>query len=195
MKKVLSLVFAIMLIEQVWAEDNYSFSAECDNGQILYYTITSNIEPYTVMITHPSTYGGTYAYYGYTKPNGEIIIPATVSYSGINYQVTSIGQSAFRKCDRLTSISIPNSVTSICQDAFNGCDYLAAIKIPNTINSIEASSFDGCSRLQYNEYDNALYLGNDENLYVALIKAKSTDVKSCEINSSCIVMAPYVFKE
>ena len=40
-------------------------------------------------------------------------IPATVTYNGINYSVTSIGALAFSFCSSLTSVTIPNSVTSI----------------------------------------------------------------------------------
>ena len=38
-------------------------------------------------------------------------------------KVTSIGESAFRKCTALTSINIPNSVTSIGESAFSYCIY------------------------------------------------------------------------
>lgn len=51
---------------------------------------------------------------------GEIIIPASVSYNGNIYGVTSIGYSAFDNCPSLTSVTIPNSVTSIGSCAFAG---------------------------------------------------------------------------
>ena len=49
------------------------------------------------------------------------IIPAIVTYQGITYDVTSIGERAFWDCSSLTSITIPNSVTSIGNFAFYGC--------------------------------------------------------------------------
>lgn len=45
--------------------------------------------------------------------SGNIVIPETVTYSGVTYTVTSIGGGAFYKCTGLTSVTIPNSVTTI----------------------------------------------------------------------------------
>ena len=49
---------------------------------------------------------------------GTIVIPASVTYSGTTYRVTSIGDGAFFDCTGLTSVTIPNSVTSIGGSAF-----------------------------------------------------------------------------
>ncbi len=61
--------------------------------------------------------------------------------------VTSIGDSAFRSCSDLTSVTIPNSVTSIGFCAFTGCDSLKSITIPSSVTSIGQSAFEGCSGL------------------------------------------------
>ena len=45
--------------------------------------------------------------------------------------VTSIGESAFERCDALTSITIPNSVTSIGMYAFCNYDALTSVTIEN----------------------------------------------------------------
>ena len=74
-------------------------------------------------------------------------IPATVSYDGTTYSVTSIGYCAFLNCSSLTSIDIPNSVTSIGVGAFFGCSSLTSVTIPNSVTSIGSSTFYGCSSL------------------------------------------------
>ena len=95
--------------------------------------------------------------------------------------VASIGNSVFVGCSSLTSINIPGSVTSIGDSVFYGCSSLTSINIPDGVMCIGHSAFDGCNSLIYNEYDNAYYLGNNNNPYVVLIKAKTTDVTICEI--------------
>ena len=74
-------------------------------------------------------------------------IPATVTYQGTTYTVTSIGGGAFADCSSLTSVTIPNSVTSIGSKTFFGCSSLITITIPNSVTSIGPAVFYGCSSL------------------------------------------------
>ena len=74
-------------------------------------------------------------------------IPATVSYNGTTYSVTSIRNSAFDWCSSLTSVDIPNSVTSIGDWAFEFCSSLTSITIPNSVTSIGYEAFRNCSSL------------------------------------------------
>jgi len=92
----------------------------------------------------------------------------------IGNSVTSIGGYSFWACSALTSVTIGNSVTSIDEYAFSECGELTSVTIGNSIKIIGVNAFGGCSKIAYNEYDNAQYLGNDDNAFVALIKAKNT---------------------
>ena len=96
-----------------------------------------------------------------------------------------------------STATIPNSVTSIGANAFRDCEGLKTIKIPSSVTSVGSEAFGNCSSLQYNEYDNGFYLGNDDNPYVCLIKAKPTDtiMTSCEINSNCKVIYDRAFED
>lgn len=71
-----------------------------------------------------------------------IVIPST--YNGM--KVTGIGDSAFRNCDSLESITIPNSVTSIDNYAFYGCDALINVTLYG-VTSIGSSAFEHCDSL------------------------------------------------
>lgn len=171
----------------------------------------STIEPNLVAVTYPNNVYGDY-YYDFTMPSGDLVIPETVVNNDITYTVVWINEKAFYECYELTSVTIPNTVGVIYSRAFYGCSGLTTVTIPNSVEIIQNEVFSGCSKLtsvsipnhvvgigynvfsgceqlQYTEYDNALYLGNTDNPYFALIKAKSTDVTSCVINNNCIVIA------
>ena len=61
--------------------------------------------------------------------------------------VTSIGDSAFNFCYKLTSVTIPNSVTSIGDFAFEDCSSLTSVTIPNSVTSIGRYAFHRCDNL------------------------------------------------
>lgn len=91
---------------------------------------------------------------------------------------------AFYGCSGVTSITIPDSVTSIGYYAFYNCSNLTSITIPDSVASIGGGAFSGCNNLQYNEYGNGYYLGNEYNPYIILIKAKTTSITYCIINDT-----------
>ena len=85
-----------------------------------------------------------------SNPNnysGEVVIPESVRYNDVDYNVTSIGNGAFRLCRGLTSVIIPNSVTSIGSSAFSECSGLTSIDIPNSVISISTFAFYECKGL------------------------------------------------
>ena len=64
-------------------------------------------------------------YKGLTTAN----IPASITYSGTTYSVTSIEEYAFFFCSSLTSVTIPNGVTCIGIFAFSKCSSLTKVNI------------------------------------------------------------------
>lgn len=76
-----------------------------------------------------------------------IIVPDKVSLSGKEFNVASIGDSAFFRCTKLSFIIIPNSIKSIGHQSFLGCTALATIDLPNSLSSIENSAFAECTSL------------------------------------------------
>ena len=61
--------------------------------------------------------------------------------------VTGIGKNAFADCNRLTSITLPAALRTIGQGAFAGCTALPAIGIPDGVTEIGADAFDNCDGL------------------------------------------------
>lgn len=120
---------------------------------------------------------------------------SNLSSISISESVSYIAECVFAGCGSLTTVTIPNSVTNIMYGTFMDCGNLTTINLPNTILSIAEEAFKNCNKLKYNEYDNAIYLGNAENPYAALIKVKSTDITDCEINNNCKAIAEDAFKD
>ena len=61
--------------------------------------------------------------------------------------VTTIGESAFSDCTRLTNVVLSDSVTSIRGFTFYGCDSLTSIVLPDSVTTIGESAFADCAGL------------------------------------------------
>ena len=96
----------------------------------------------------------------------DIVIPAT--YQG--YPVTEIKRGAFEDLG-LTSISIPDSVTFI-----------------------DAYAFWGCERLQYNIYEGAKYVGNENNPYRFLVAPETKEGSTIKVHPDTFTIVPYAFQ-
>jgi len=67
----------------------------------------------------------------------------------------TIGYSAFRGCEALLSLTLPETLTTIDDSAFYGCTMLGTVKIPSSVTAIGTDAFMGCDRLILNVKDNA----------------------------------------
>ena len=74
---------------------------------------------------------------------GDLVIPSSLG----GYPVTGIGEDAFYKCKKLTSVTIPNSVTNIGRGAFEQCVGLTSVVIPESVTTLAYAAFGSCSSL------------------------------------------------
>ncbi len=100
---------------------------------------------------------GTYGDLTYSISNGEVTITGCSDYYVTDiiipdkierYPVTKIGDTAFYRKPRLTTITIPDSVTSIGDSAFYYCTSLTSITIPDSVVSIDNWAFYNCTSLK-----------------------------------------------
>ncbi len=124
MKKFISMLLVIIItfatINSVYAE-GYSegnFLFEIVNGEV---TIT--------------------LYDGFSVEHVEV--PAAIR----GFQVTSIGEGAFRGRTNMQSVEIPDSVISIGKNAFYQCENLQFVKLSENLVEIGNSAFSNCHNL------------------------------------------------
>ena len=112
------------------------------------YNINGNEATVTYLQYYDNTSLSTNKRYNYNiKYNDHVTIPEKVTYNGLTYTVTSIGEYAFANCNTLKSISIPNSITNVGYNSFRECDGLANISIPVSVTSIGSYAFYSCDGL------------------------------------------------
>ena len=79
----------------------------------------------------------------YFGSDSKVDIPAELG----GKPVTSIGVYAFKFCNSLTEVTIPEGVTSIRGSVFEGCSSLREVTIPKSVTSIESHAFYNCGAL------------------------------------------------
>ena len=85
----------------------------------------------------------------YNKDCTELLYcPKGKTSVSIQNGVKTIGESAFKRCNKLTSIAIPKSVTTIGESAFRRCNKLTSIAIPKSVTTIEDDAFYDCDNLK-----------------------------------------------
>ena len=121
-------------------------------------------------LTYNVTGGNEVEVSGYAVEPVNLVIPATVSYEGTDYEVTgvgewafygssnlvsiefpdfikSIGSYAFANCIGLTSVSLPEGLTEMTMGTFIGCTGLVSVSFPSNLKSFGTGTFEGCTGL------------------------------------------------
>lgn len=95
--------------------------------------------------------------------------------------VTTIQQSTFSDCSRLTSIFLPDSIVRIGRLAFSSCKSLTSITIPQSVKELDPEAFKYCDKLIENS--KGLYYVDtwiidvvDSSMTTAVIKDKTRGI-------------------
>ena len=155
MKKLFIITVLMTLVMNGFAQQiHYHFSEVIESGQTLYF-LKIDYAPQEVWVTYPC-FRDYYAngdhittyYYGFDKPAGDMVIPATITHNDTVYTVTRIDFSAFYECSEITSVVLPNTLTFIGQRSFLSCHGLTGeIVIPDSVTIIGTNAFFYCNNI------------------------------------------------
>lgn len=148
-KRALRSILIVILLSAAGTTKSfaYDFTAVCESGQTLYYTIVDD-RHHRVIVDEGDAL---------STISGDVVVPATVEHNGITYTVYGIGEHAFIGDTLLNSITLSDSIHYIGNGAFFSCSNLIQVVIGNNIYCIENTAFARCGKLESIELPNSLY--------------------------------------
>ena len=122
------------------------------------------------------------AFVGCTNLESITVASENTTYKSVDNCLIEIETKTLLYGCKNSIIPSDGSVTTIAQGAFFGCTGLTNIEIPDSVTIISEKAFGNCTNLQYNEYNNGIYLGNSNNPYILLVDITSDDITSFTIH-------------
>lgn len=119
---------------------------------------------------------------GYEGAPRVVNIPAQVEYEGATYHVDGVGPSAFYGCPSLQTLTLPEGLKYISESAFRQCEALKEVVIPNTVTSVENHAFYQCTNAE------KLVLSEAMTVITAQSFAEMASVKVLEIPESVVTI-------
>ena len=180
MKRLLSLlVCTIIGALQSFA---YHFSAESPSGHRLFYNVISEEEK-TVALCYEKDGNEPYE----DAPEGELIIPGTVTYNDEPYSVIKINSSSFWNCNKITSVVIQEGVQTIGSQVFQGCSKIQSVVLPNSLTEMSGNNFSGCKKLKNVTFSSNLTQIPNGTFWECI------SLQSVELPNSIKTIEPYAF--
>ncbi len=133
---------------------------------------------------------------GYNGNSSTVVVPS--SYDKV--PVTRIEEFAFYKKNGLETLVLPDTINHIDERGVAGCDNLTNVIITETEWGLRdtfktcVEDFNSC-KLQYNEYENGLYLGNPDNPYLVFMKMKDDSQSAISINENTKYISYGAFRD
>ena len=153
------------------------------DGKGTYKVTVSNISAGTVEYVKPES-----------KTASTIKIPETITVDGITYQVTSIGDDAFKNNKNVKKITIGSNVTTIGKNAFYGCKNLKTVTIGKNVKTIKDKAFYKCTALTKITIPSKVTKIGKQAFYgckkLKTITIKTTKLKSSKVGSKAFKGIP-----
>ncbi len=126
----------------------------------------------------------------YVGEDEHVVVPESLDGN----PVVAIGRDAFYACDRVRSVTLPDSVASIGSESFGYCHALERVNLGNGIREIDQYAFYDSEGMVFNEYENGYYLGNEETPFLALISVRFKDVEAFTIHPDAVTISENAFE-
>ena len=78
----------------------------------------------------------------YTGKESTVEVPAFFQINGVDRPVTKIAAKAFRNCQCLRKVVLPDSIKVIDEDAFSGCYDLEELNLPKELEYVSKNAFE-----------------------------------------------------
>ncbi|MGH1385805.1 leucine-rich repeat protein [Kordia sp.] len=108
------------------------------NGLAVGNTFTVNAIRYEILTLAPNTLSAVGK--NGTVPNGDFIFPELISKNGVDFTITTIGNTAFRN-QNIQTITLPSTLTTLAFRAFRDNSSLRNVTIPANVTSIGGEAF------------------------------------------------------
>jgi len=160
LKKLMAVILALTLLTGC-----FIFSVSAVNSEYLTYAVK---EDGTAELKKCSA-----------EAEGAVVVPSVVTIKKKSYDVTSIGDSAFEKCSKVTSVSISEGIKSIGARAFADCTELKDVYVPQTLSLCQYNAFIGCGNITVycysSNYQFFTVYGINTNLSIKIVDGEDAD--------------------
>ena len=75
----------------------------------------------------------------------QLYIPGKIKNGGIEYNVRQIADNAFKNCNELEEVSLPDTIETIGANAFQNDKKLTGLKLPKNIKTMGYGAFGECT--------------------------------------------------
>ena len=119
------------------------------------------------------------------KSKKTVAIPDTVKVNGKKAKVTAIGEKAFYKDAKLTTLTLGKYVKTVGKNAFNGCKKLTTVKGGKAVTTLKDGAFKGCAALT------AITLNSKvktigKNAFYGCKKLKTVTIKTAKLTTKTV---------